>query len=154
MGLKGKLVSQISIKSDGDVLIELFRDKQHHIPNICPDLIQSVDLLSGQWGSLGSVFVWNFNLDGKTVASKEMMEAIDEKKKSVTYKMIEGGLLELYKTMKFILSVDTSEEDNQLVTLAYEYEKKTEDVPDPCTMMDATVDLIRAVERYQLQVPT
>ncbi|KAG8382762.1 hypothetical protein BUALT_Bualt05G0111000 [Buddleja alternifolia] len=154
MGPKGELVSQISIKSDGDVIIELFRDKPHHLPNICPDLIESVDLHSGQWGVVGSVVIWKYLLEGKKgVVSKDIIEATDEKKKSVTYNLMEGDLQEHYKTMKFTISVDTSEEDD-VVTLIFEYEKNTEDVPVPYPVMDATVSVIKALERYQLQVPT
>lgn len=59
-GPSGKLVDQISIKSDGDVFHELFREKPHQISGICPDKIQTCDLHEGEWGKVGSIIVWNY----------------------------------------------------------------------------------------------
>ncbi|EYU33126.1 hypothetical protein MIMGU_mgv1a0195071mg, partial [Erythranthe guttata] len=67
--------------------------------------IQNCDLHDGQW-------------DGKERVAKEIIEAIDEEKKSVTYKVIEGDLMELYKTFKLTVHVDTSGDDN-LVTWTF-----------------------------------
>ncbi|KAL0288448.1 UNVERIFIED_CONTAM: Kirola [Sesamum calycinum] len=51
-------------------------------------------------GTVGSVIYWNYTHDGKERVAKEIIEAIDEEKKSVTFKVIEGDLMELYKTIK------------------------------------------------------
>ncbi|KAK6146775.1 hypothetical protein DH2020_020644 [Rehmannia glutinosa] len=152
MGLSGKLVSQISIKSDGNVFHELFRYKPHHISDICPEKVQRVDLLSGQWGTVGSVVCWYFNLDGEKKISKEVIEAIDETKKSITFTVLEGDLKQWYNTFKFIVQVDTNCE-HHLVTWTLEYEKKTQDVPDPHILMNLSIGLIKEIERHHLLVP-
>ncbi|XP_022855466.1 MLP-like protein 28 [Olea europaea var. sylvestris] len=56
----GKLVSQIAIKSDGDVFHEIFRERPHHISGMSPANIQKCDLHDGQWGTVGSVIYWNY----------------------------------------------------------------------------------------------
>ncbi|KAG8382756.1 hypothetical protein BUALT_Bualt05G0110400 [Buddleja alternifolia] len=149
MELNGKLVSTTSIKSDGDVFYKLIKEP-HLISNICPDTIQSVDLLSGHWGAVGSVVVWTCVLDGEKMVAKEMIESIDENMKSITYKVLDGDLLKMYKTFKFIINVDKNGEDN-LVTWTLEYEKMTEDVPDPCRLMDASVDGEKNVSKEFIQ---
>ena len=60
MSLTGHLVGQISIKSDGDVFHELFKDKPHHIPNISPRHIQGCELHEGEFGTEGSVLIYNY----------------------------------------------------------------------------------------------
>ncbi|KAG8382757.1 hypothetical protein BUALT_Bualt05G0110500 [Buddleja alternifolia] len=151
MGLKGKLVSTTSIKSDGFVFHNLFKEP-HHLSKICPDTIESVDLHSGQWGAVGAVTIWNFTMGGKKSVSIEMIEAIDEQNKSITYKVVEGDLADVYKSLKYIIKVDTNGEDN-LVTWTLEYEKKNENVPDPCALMDVCVNVTKDIERHCLLVP-
>ena len=48
-------------------------------------------------------------IDGKEKTAKEIVEAIDEETKSVTFKFVEGDLMELYKTFIVVVHVDTKE---------------------------------------------
>ncbi|KAL7132291.1 hypothetical protein ABFS83_12G063200 [Erythranthe nasuta] len=133
MGLKGKLVSQIDIKSEENVFHEIFSEKQHH------------------WGTVGSVIYLNYTHDGKERVAKEIIEAIDEEKKSVTYKVIEGDLMELYKTFKLTVHVNTSGDDN-LVTWTFEYEKLSEDIPDPHTLMDFCLAMTKDIDSHHQSI--
>ncbi|KAL8035007.1 hypothetical protein ABFX02_12G068900 [Erythranthe guttata] len=60
MVLSGKLVSQIDIKSDGDVFHEIFRERPHHISDMSPAHIQNCDLHDGEWGTVGSIIYFNY----------------------------------------------------------------------------------------------
>uniref|UniRef100_A0A3Q7GMC8 Bet v I/Major latex protein domain-containing protein n=1 Tax=Solanum lycopersicum TaxID=4081 RepID=A0A3Q7GMC8_SOLLC len=44
----------------GDVFHEFFRQRPHHLSNICPDKIQNVNIHEGEWGTVGSINFWNF----------------------------------------------------------------------------------------------
>ncbi|XP_042034486.1 kirola-like [Salvia splendens] len=145
----GKLVDKINIKSDGDVFHELFREKPHQISGICPDKIQTCDLHEGEWGKVGSIIVWNYFHDGKERVAKEIIEAIDEANKSVTFKVIEGDLMEHYKEIKLTVHVDTKGEDN-LVTWTIEYEKVKDDVADPHTLMEFCLHVTKDIETHHL----
>ncbi|KAL2545962.1 MLP-like protein [Forsythia ovata] len=90
--------------------------------------------------------------NGKERVSKEIIEAIDKEKKSVTFKVIEGDLMELYKSFKFIVNVDANGNDN-LVTWTFEYEKKNENVPDPNTLMDSCLVITKHIENHHLAQP-
>ncbi|XP_059655382.1 kirola-like [Cornus florida] len=149
MTLTGKLVTQTEIKSDGDLFHDMFR-KPHRIYNICPDKVKAVDLHEGDWGTVGSVISWKYVHDGKEKTAKEIIEAVDDEKKSVTFKVIEGDLTELYKSFIFIVHVDAMGESN-LVTWTLEYEKLNENVPDPTTIMDFLVIMTKDIETYHLQ---
>ncbi|KAM7463432.1 hypothetical protein LguiA_031553 [Lonicera macranthoides] len=151
MVLTGNLVGQTEIKSDGDVFHELFRDKPHQISTIAPTHIQGCDVHEGEFGKVGSVLFWNYFHDGKKKVAKEVIEAIDEEKKSVTFNVIEGDLKQLYKTMKITVHVDTNGENN-LVTWTFDYEKLNETVPDPKTLMDFCLDITKAIETHHLTI--
>ncbi|KAK2994762.1 hypothetical protein RJ640_001668 [Escallonia rubra] len=84
-------------------------------------------------------------IDGKARPVKEIIDGIDEKNKTVIFRVIEGNLLELYKSSVFILHVDTKGANN-LVTWTIEYEKQSEDIEDPNTLMDLLVNLTKDIE--------
>ncbi|KAA8529040.1 hypothetical protein F0562_033472 [Nyssa sinensis] len=150
MGLTGKLVRQTEIRSDGNVFHEIFKSRPHHISKMSPDNIQGVDLHEGDWGTVGSVILWNYTHDGKEKIAKERIEAIDEENKSVTFKVIEGDLKELYMTFIITVHVDTKGENN-IVTWTFEYEKLNEDVPDPNTLMDFVIHVTKDIETHHFQ---
>ncbi|CAI9096014.1 OLC1v1032074C2 [Oldenlandia corymbosa var. corymbosa] len=147
---KKKLVSSIEIKSDGDVFHEIFRDRPHHISNMSPTYIQGVDLHDGDWGKVGSVIFWNYTHEGKPKVAKEIIEAIDEAKKSVTFRVIEGDLMELYKTFVITVHVDTVGQNN-LVTWTFEYEKQKESVPEPNSLMEFCLSVTKDIETHHLK---
>ncbi|GER37353.1 polyketide cyclase/dehydrase and lipid transportsuperfamily protein [Striga asiatica] len=76
------------------------------------------------------------NWDGKERVAKEIIEAIDEEKKSVTFKVIGGDLMELYKSFKLTVHVDANGNNMNMVTWTLDYEKKNENVPNPHSLMD------------------
>lgn len=85
--------------------------------------------------------------DGKEKVSKEIIEAIDKENKTITYKAVEGDLLELYKTFKFIIQFDTKG-GNNMVRVTLEYEKLSKDVPDPNSLMDFCLNVFKDMEAY------
>ena len=150
MALVGKMVRQVDLKSDGDVFHELFRDRPHHISDMSPTHIQGVDLHEGEWGTVGSVIFWKYTHDGKEKVAKEVIEAIDEEKKSVTFKVIDGDLLQLYKSFVATVHVDTVG-DNNLVTWTFNYEKLNENIEDPISLMDFCIELTKHIETHHLK---
>ncbi|CAI9096002.1 OLC1v1032062C1 [Oldenlandia corymbosa var. corymbosa] len=145
-----KMVRSIEIKSGGDVFHEIFRDRPHDLSTISPTNVKSVDLHDGEWGKVGSVTLWKYNQDGKEMNGKAKIEAIDEAKKSVRFKVIEGDLVEAYKTFFIIFHVDTVDENN-LVTWTLEYEKQNESSPDPDSFMEVSLNIPKDIETHHLQ---
>ncbi|KAK2989937.1 hypothetical protein RJ640_013861 [Escallonia rubra] len=88
-------------------------------------------------------------LDGKAQTVKQIIESIDKVHKTVVYKVIEGNLLELYKTFLVKIHVDTKGENN-LVTWTFEYEKLHEGIEDPTTTMDFLVKVTKEIETHHL----
>ncbi|KAD2393561.1 hypothetical protein E3N88_40538 [Mikania micrantha] len=100
-----------------------------------PGNIKGVDLHEGEWGTVGSVIVWNYFHDGKPKVAKEVIEAIDEEKKSVCFKVIGGDILEAYTKFLITVHVDTHGEEN-VVTWTFHYEKVNEKIEDPESLME------------------
>ena len=85
--------------------------------------------------------------DGKEKTTNDIIEAIDEETKSVTFKFVEGDLMELYKTFIVVVHVDTKEE-NTSVTWNFHYEKLKEDVEEPNTLMDLCIEITKDIETH------
>ncbi|GJV60542.1 ribonuclease H-like domain-containing protein [Tanacetum coccineum] len=72
-------------------------------------------------------------------------------KKSVTFKILEGVLLELYKTIVVHVHVETNGLSN-VVTWTTEYEKLNPDVPAPGTLMEFRKNLTKDIETQHFNV--
>ncbi len=151
MSLSGKKVAQIAIKSNLDVFHQLWMHKPHHIKHLSPDLVHACEVHEGEFGRVGSVISWKYVHDGKIRFSKQIITEINEEKKLISFKNIEGDLLEIYKYVQITLHVETSGDDN-LVTWTVEYEKLNESVPDPDTLMEMLINVIKDIETGHLSL--
>ena len=88
--------------------------------------------------------------DGKNRVAKQVIQAIDEQNKSITFKMLEGDLMELYSSFIITIHVDKSGEDN-LVTWTLEYEKLNENIEDPNTLLEFFKHITKDIEGHHLQ---
>ncbi|KAL7609078.1 hypothetical protein Lser_V15G11676 [Lactuca serriola] len=149
MGLSSRTV-QIKIKSSGDVFHELWKTDPHQVPSLTPTTIQNCQTHEGEVGTVGAVLLWNYFHDGKDRVSKTQIMEIDEGKKSITFKLLEGDLTELYKTFIIHVHVDTHGLSN-LVTWTVEYEKLSPDVPDPDTLMEFYEKVTKDIETHHLK---
>lgn len=90
--------------------------------------------------------------DGKKRVAKQVVEAIDEEKKSITFKMLEGDLMELYKNFIIKIHIETKG-DIDLVTWTLDYEMPNEDVPHPITLLAFFIDLTKDIESHHIGKP-
>ncbi|XP_057975401.1 MLP-like protein 34 [Malania oleifera] len=142
-----KLEAEVEIKASADHFHDILSSKPHHLSNVYPEKIQSCDIHEGEWGKESSVICWNYVLDGKACVAKEVVEAIDKEKNSVTFKVIEGQLLEDYKSFKAIIQA-TPKGETTLVKWTFEFEKLKEDDPEPKKLLDFVGHLTKDVEDH------
>lgn len=83
------------------------------------------------------------------MVAKERVESIDEEEKQVTFKVVEGDLLESFKIFVVSVHVDTSGEDN-FVTWSFDYEKVDESVKDPTEYLDLVLRITKDIETHHL----
>ncbi|GMN66587.1 hypothetical protein TIFTF001_035653 [Ficus carica] len=129
-----KMESQVDIKSSAERFYETFKNKQNHLPKMCPNVVQDIQLIKGDWESIGSLRKWIFAPagDSSTEIATIRIEAADDKKKSVTFSILDGNLKKLYNS--FVVTIEAIEKaDGSGSTLktTSEYEKVNPGVPEP-----------------------
>ncbi|KAF7842216.1 MLP-like protein 28 [Senna tora] len=137
----------VHLKASAKQFHDVFCNRTHHIANVCPEKVQGVDIHEGEWGTEGSIVIWNYVHDGKKCASKELVESIDTENNKITFKVLEGDLLEHYKSFKFILQV-IPQDKGSTAHWILEYEKLKDHVPDPHTMLQLTIDLSKDIDAH------
>ncbi|KAI7994485.1 MLP-like protein 43 [Camellia lanceoleosa] len=141
-----KLEGQTEVKCKADKFFEIFTCKSYLFPKICPEKIKSVQVLEGDWATIGSVKVWNY-VPGVSESGKERIEAIDVDNNSVTFNLLEGDILKVYKTFKCTLQV-TNKDDGCLIKVTLAYEKQHEDTPPPTMYLDFVANISKDIEAY------
>lgn len=87
--------------------------------------------------------------DGKEKTAKQVIQVINEEQKLIEFKMLEGDLMELYKTFVITTHVETKG-DIDLVTWTLEYEMLNEDVEHPLSLLSYFIDLTKDIETHHV----
>lgn len=90
--------------------------------------------------------------DGKEKKAKQLIQSIDEEKKLIEFKLLEGDLMELYKTFLITNHIENKGEID-LVTWSLEYEMLNEDVEHPISLLSFFIDLTKDIETHYLAKP-
>ena len=72
--------------------------------------------------------------------AKEVVEGIDKENCKLSFKVLEGDLLELYKSFKFNLQV-SPKGNGSVVQWTLEFEKQENNIPAPHTLLQLQVEL-------------
>ncbi|KAL0003971.1 hypothetical protein SO802_011532 [Lithocarpus litseifolius] len=147
MSLFGKVEADVEIKAPAEKFHEIISCRPHHISNVSPGKIQGCALHEGEWGNEGSVINWDYVQDGKAKVAKEIIEAIDKKNNSVTFKVIEGDLMEEDKNIKSTIQA-TPKGEGSLVHWTIEYEKLHENIVEPNTLLQLVLDLSKDLDAH------
>ncbi|KAK4391696.1 Kirola [Sesamum angolense] len=86
-------------------------------------------------------------LDGKEQTAKQLLHDIDETKKQIKFKMLEGDLLELYKNMVLAVHVETKG-GVDFITWTVEYELINPNNPHPISVLNWTIEFTKDVEAH------
>ncbi|KAK4479144.1 hypothetical protein RD792_014655 [Penstemon davidsonii] len=88
--------------------------------------------------------------EGEKKTAKQLIQAIDEEKKSIEFKMLEGDLMKLYKDFLITLHIDTKD-GIDLVTWTLEYETLHDDVEHPISLLSFFIDMTKVIKNHHLQ---
>ncbi|KAF3432173.1 hypothetical protein FNV43_RR26912 [Rhamnella rubrinervis] len=146
--LVGKIETDVDIKASPEEFHTIFKHRPHHISNVSSDKIQGCELHEGEWGTVGSVIYWKYFHDGKDKVAKEIVEAVDEKNNLITFRVIEGDLMEHYKTFKITVHCLPKPQGKQgsIVHWTLEYEKLHNEIIDPHTLVQFCVDVSKDLD--------
>ncbi|XP_011078288.1 kirola-like isoform X2 [Sesamum indicum] len=142
-----KLIAQVAFKAGGDVFHQLLAKKPQHLANVTPGKIQACNLHQGNYGTNGSVIQWNYTLDGKAQTAKQILHDIDDTKKQIKFKMLEGDPVELYKNMVITAHVETKG-GVDFITWTMDYEQINPDNPHPLSLLNFLIELIKDIEAH------
>lgn len=85
------------------------------------------------------------------MSAKLRIEEINDEKKSISYKFIEGDALQLYKSFMAKLEVKKEEGGgNNIVKWTFEFEKAHEGVPNPDHYGDLASLICKGLDAYLL----
>ncbi|XVF18288.1 hypothetical protein REPUB_Repub11eG0008300 [Reevesia pubescens] len=151
--LSGKLETEIQIKAAAHYFHDIFCNKTHKISSVSSDKVKSCSLHEGEWGNVGSVVAWSYvDQDGEVKNAKKMVESIDYDKKSITFVVTEGGILNEYKYFKMtIKATPKSEGEGSVVTWTMEYERMHEGVAHPETLLNLATKVSKDVDSHLTQ---
>ncbi|KAL3338483.1 hypothetical protein AABB24_027549 [Solanum stoloniferum] len=143
MGLKGKLIASMEMKCGGDSFFDTFHTSTHYVPNLSPTNVVHFEIHEGEIIKPGSIVSWRYNEAGQEMYMKQLIESVDTHKKSIKWKAIEGDLLKLYNYFNF-----TTSGEGQWATWTVEYEKKTEDTPEPLVHLGVILAITKDIEGH------
>ncbi|KAI3731569.1 hypothetical protein L1987_62758 [Smallanthus sonchifolius] len=107
MALSGKLIGYIEISKTGDIFHDLLRHNPDKLVAITPDRVHDCELHEGERGAVGSVFSWKYTHEGKKKVAKKIIEAVNEEKHMIVYKIVGGDLVdELYKSFRVTFHIE------------------------------------------------
>ncbi|GFP90821.1 mlp-like protein 423 [Phtheirospermum japonicum] len=147
-----KLELQTQIRSSPFKLFDVYKNKINLMPKICPDKLKRVDILEGDGKSVGSVRLWTYVM-GVPVVAKDKIVAVDEEKKSITFELIGGEVTKYFKNFKatFEAISKTNNSNMKMVKWGLEYEKASEDVPNPHSHLEFLVNMALEIDAYLLK---
>ncbi|CAN7130011.1 unnamed protein product [Brassica rapa subsp. narinosa] len=144
--LVGIIETTVEIKSSPEKLHDMFVGKKHHIPSASPSFVHGCELHEGEMGQVGSVVTWNY-FHGKVM--KERIESIDPENNRVTYRVLEGDVMNEYKSFVITLQVTPKEgEPGSVVHWHFEYEKINEEVAHPETLLQFAVEVSKELDAH------
>ncbi|KAL0683124.1 hypothetical protein Bca4012_049972 [Brassica carinata] len=149
--LLGKLEIEVEIKASAEKFHHMFAERPHHIPKATPGHIKGCDLHEGEWGKVGSIIVWNYVHDGEPKVAKDIIEAVDQEKNLFKMRVIEGDLMKEYKN--FVLTIQATpkhEGSGSIVHWHIEYEKISEEVAHPETLIQLLTEMSQGIDEHLL----
>ncbi|WRX16401.1 Bet v I/Major latex protein - like 10 [Theobroma cacao] len=134
--LTGKLEGDVEIKASAEKFHDMFCNKPHHVSNTCSEKVQGCELHD----------------DGEAKKAKQVIEAIDSEKNSITFRMIEGDLMKEYKSfvIKF-QATPKSEGEGSIVHWTFEYEKLHEGIAHPETLLEFLLSVSKDISAHLTQ---
>ncbi|CAI0460419.1 unnamed protein product [Linum tenue] len=108
-----KLETKVAMKSP-EKIAAFFRDSFTSFPQLVPDVVKTAEVMGGghKAAGPGSVLLLQYSFPGTPLMSvklkweEEAMEEAGEGKKSCLFTVIEGELLEMYKSYSLKIEMD------------------------------------------------
>ncbi|KAI9080452.1 hypothetical protein K1719_035846 [Acacia pycnantha] len=149
MSVVSSLEADIELKTSAVKVLEIFSTKIYELLTISPEIIQSIEIVSGEWGSVGFVFLAHYTLpDGTAQVAKLELASLNPIDLSLTFKVIDGDLLDVYNSFTVVLKLTPKVLSGSVVNWKFEYEKPSSGTADPNSLMDAAIQVSKDIDAY------
>ncbi|XP_051127310.1 major latex protein 146-like isoform X2 [Andrographis paniculata] len=136
-----------SVKASPDKFYNFFKFEINDLLKIVPTVFIGVKLLEGEEGKVGCVKQWNYILGAIPMSAKLKLTALDDTAKTITFSVLEGDLLVLYKS--FVASLEFTE---GFAKCTFTYEKSTLLSPPPEAYVVIVKSIFMLLDAYLLLV--
>ncbi|VVA94859.1 unnamed protein product [Arabis nemorensis] len=139
--LVGILETTVELKSSPEKFHDILNGRPHHVPNASPSNIQGAELQEGEMGQV----------DGEAKVLKQRIESIDPENNRATYRILEGDVMNKYKSFVVTFQVTPKEgEPGSIAHWHFEYEKINEEVAHPETLLQFAVEVSKEIDAHLL----
>ncbi|KAK5845756.1 MLP protein [Gossypium arboreum] len=148
MACSGQLHVEVELKSLAEKVWETIRDSTKIFPQALSHDYKSIEVLEGDGKAPGSIRLINY-AEGSPIVkvSKERIESVDEAQKIYVYSIFDGDLMKYYKT--FIAKINVIPKgESSLVKWSCEFEKASEEIPDPSVIKEFAVKNFVEIDDY------
>ncbi|XP_054810307.1 MLP-like protein 28 [Prosopis cineraria] len=150
MSVVGSLEADLDLNTSAAKFLEIFSTRIYELVTVSPDFIQSIEIVQGQLGTAGFVFLAHYSLlDGMAQVSKVVVESINLTDVSMTFKVIEGDLLDVYNSFVIYLKLTPNILSvGSVLHWTSEHEKPTADTVDPTSLMEVAIRVSKDIDAY------
>ncbi|XP_020083130.1 MLP-like protein 423 [Ananas comosus] len=149
--MASKVDVQVEVKSPADKFWGAIRDSTDLFPKVFPSQYKSIEIAEGDGKSPGTIRIVKYAEGVPLVTfSKEKVEVADDANKLVSYSVIDGEMVNLYKTFKPTLQVIPNG-DGSLVNWSLEFEKVNAEVPEPDLILETAAETFKDLDEYLLK---
>lgn len=85
--------------------------------------------------------------EGKKGVSKDLVESIDKENNKITFKVLEGDLMEHYKSFRVTIQA-LPQEKTRVVHWTLEYEKLNDHSPDPHSFLQLVINVSQKLDAH------
>ncbi|KAM0881342.1 hypothetical protein ACQ4PT_033022 [Festuca glaucescens] len=154
MASKVELV--VEVKSAADKLWTALRDSTELFPKIFPEQYKSIETVEGDGKSAGTVRLLKYAEGVPLVTfAKEKVEVADDKKKVVSYSVVDGELVSFYTNFRVTVQVTPTTKDGAdagaVVSWTMVFDKASEQVPEPDVIKETAAKTFHDLDDYLLK---
>ncbi|KAJ3674009.1 hypothetical protein LUZ60_006001 [Juncus effusus] len=146
--MASKVEFELEVKSNAEKFWKAMKDYADLIPKGFPQQYKSIDIIEGDGKSVGSVRLVKYAEGIPTMTfAKEKIEALDEENKLVSYSVIDGEVMNIYKSFKKTVKISPKGEGS-LIKFTLEYEKANEGAGVPEHMKETATKFFNDIDAF------
>ncbi|KAK9106061.1 hypothetical protein Scep_022905 [Stephania cephalantha] len=147
-----RLQVETEVKSSAAKFYNMVKNNMTELTKVFPECYKSIEFVEGNGRTVGSVMLWKYVVvSPKVLTTKEKIEEIDDKTRSITYKVIEGEIMDIYRSFSMKIQVSEKEGGGSLVKWFVEFDKANEAVPSPNHFMNLLDIASKKLDAYLLK---